>query len=136
MMRFLHKFRHLNHKEHHDHPLNFKSVTSAEVEKFFKKYGSVYPEELASEFGALKTVEPEKLSLVSTGVENRRNHLSVFSSLLDYLRDDLQMINAQQSELFKNLIRKESEPVLSAYEVFLKTHNLEDFVETLFIIFE
>lgn len=96
----------------------------------------MYPEDLAREFDLLKFVEPDKLSLASAGVENRRNHLSVISSLLDYLLDDLQMINTQHCELFKNLIRKENESILSAYEVFLRTHSLEDFVETLFIIFE
>lgn len=74
--------------------------------------------------------------MVSAGIEIRRNHMSVFSSLLEYLLVDLQMINSTQSELYKNLLRNENESLLSAYEVFLKTNNLEDFVETLFIIFE
>lgn len=111
-------------------------MISPENNKVFKKYGKIYPKSLVEEFENLKNFEADKLSLIATNDHNRRNHLTIFYSLLEYLEKELMVINQSQSDMFKHQLRTESESLLSAYEVFLKTLDIEDFVDTLFIIYQ
>lgn len=91
---------------------------------------------MVEEFQKLKTMEIGDVSMKTSINNQRRDHLTIFFSLLDYLEKEEMVINHIQSELFKHQIRKEEESLISAYEVYLNTNDLEDFVETLFIIYQ
>jgi hypothetical protein len=133
---FLHKFKHLNHPTHPDHPMNKNSLNSPDKDQFYRKYGKIYPSSLSEKFQELRKFESDKLSMITAHAQQRRDHLSIFQSLLDYLQYDLMWISKQQSDMFRHQIRTESESLLSAYEVYLKDQNLQEFVETLFIIYQ
>jgi hypothetical protein len=90
---------------------------------------------MLKKFKDIKKVNPDALTVMTDNQFRRREHVTIFSSLLLFLKNNLFMITDAMYELFIHLILTENAHILAAYEVYLVNQEVDDFVDTLFLIF-
>lgn len=83
----------------------------------------------------IKNFNPDQITHITTAKETRRDHVVVFSTLLDYLRTELFLIHQAHHDLFMHLLVTEDLLLLSAYEVFMFDGDIDEFVDSLFLIY-
>lgn len=83
---------------------------------------------------SIKNTNPDQITTVTRAKESRRNHVAIFTTLLNYIKEDLLQLNQAQCELFNNLLVEEDLLLLSVYEVFLFTGDIDDYIDSLFLI--
>lgn len=89
---------------------------------------------VSERINSIKNTNPDQITHITMNKESRRDHVIVFQTLLDYIKNELFMINQAQMDLFMHLLVKEDILLLAAYEVFLFDSDIEEFVDSLFLI--
>lgn len=96
----------------------------------------VFNKTFKGKINKLKITVPETLTMITHNFEKRRSHSTIFLSLLNYLKNNLQLINKRHLDFFMHLLHTEDLRLLSTYEVYIVREELDDFVDTLFLIFQ
>ena len=121
----------------HSHPqlLNLLHMFRHPTPESSQKKDHRLTEEIMEQLESLKKLSPDALTTMTQNVESRRDHFIVFSSLLTYLKNNVFLINESHYDMFMHLLITENILLLSAYEVYLNRLELDDFVDTLFLIY-
>jgi hypothetical protein len=98
----------------------------------FKDAGSF--QKIEKTLNEFKNKDFDAITIITGIKSDRRGHITVFSSLLKYIKNKRFNLNQNQFDFFMKKLEKENISIVAIYEAFLADYNFDEFCENLFIM--